>query len=139
MPSPIPKDKTLYAKVKAEADQKFLAPTSVYKSAWIVSQYKKRGGIYVEDKTQHSTTSQGLTRWFKEKWVDVNRPIQQGYEACGRSVATTKGIYPLCRPSVRVNQATPKTLHELSNESIKKANKEKQKVKQTKHIRFDKR
>lgn len=136
-----PKDKALYAKVKAEADAKFLAPTSVYKSAWIVSQYKKRGGVYIEDRPPKN---QGLVRWFKEKWVNVNRPIHQknetvGYEPCGRSAATTLGTYPLCRPSVRVNNKTPKTIHELPAKVIQRANKEKQKVKETQHIRFEKR
>jgi hypothetical protein len=37
-----PTNKKLYDQVKKEADAKFLAPTSVYKSAWIIREYKKK-------------------------------------------------------------------------------------------------
>ena len=50
-----------------------------------------------------------LTRWFKEKWVDVKTG-----KDCGR----TKGDgrpYPACRPSKRVSSKTPKTASELSS------------------------
>ena len=117
----IPNDKKLYAKVKAEADEKFLAPTSVYKSAWIVREYKKRGGLFEDAQDPKS----GLARWFKEKWVNVNRPG----EACGRSKAVVKGTYPLCRPTVKVTKDTPRLKQELSEDALKKANKKKQKLK----------
>lgn len=126
----IPSDPQLYRNIKKEADKKFLAPTSIYKSAWIVRTYKTRGGKF-EDKPD---PNKGLTRWFKEKWIDLNR-IENS--SCGRSKATLKGPYPLCRPSVRVTQQTPKLASELSAQSIKKAKTEKQKVKHKHHIRFD--
>jgi len=50
-----------------------------------------------------------LTRWFKEKWVDVKTG-----KDCGR----TKGDgrpYPACRPSKRVSSKTPKTTGEMSS------------------------
>jgi hypothetical protein len=126
----IPSDTGLYKRVKGEADAKFLAPTSIYKSAWIVGTYKKRGGTF-DDKAD---PNRGLTRWFKEKWVDLNR----GSNApCGRPKATLKGSYPLCRPSVRVTPQTPKLPAELGAKSIKKAKAEKQKVKHASHIRFE--
>ena len=122
----IPIHQALYQKVKAEADAKFLAPTSAYKSAWIVREYKKRGGLYVVDGPS------GLTRWCDEKWVDLNRPNKP----CGRNIATTIGTYPLCRPSVKVTVQTPKLASEIAPSAIKKANAEKQQVKQTKRIKF---
>ena len=125
----IPSDPHLYKTVKKEADDKFLAPTSIYKSAWIIKTYKTRGGTF-EDRAD---PNQGLTRWFKEKWVNLNR----NNGPCGRSKATLKGTYPLCRPSVRVTQQTPKLATELSTRSIKRAKAEKQKVKHTHHIRFE--
>lgn len=147
----IPTDMALYQKVKKEADAKFLAPTSAYKSAWIVREYKKRGGLYATAAATVATAAAaaaatqsqktpitrltrltGLTRWFDEKWVDLNR----GNKPCGRTVTTTKGVYPLCRPSVRVTAQTPKLASELPPSAIKKANAAKQKVKQTKHVRF---
>lgn len=138
---PIPIDQSLYDRVKKEADKKFLAPTSIYKSAWIVSEYKKRGGIYKED---HKNPKQGLIRWFKERWVDLTRPIldKKGhiidYEECGRKEASIKGIYPLCRPVNRITKETPKTVKEISTKSIEQAKKDKQKIKEKGHINFQK-
>lgn len=123
-----PTDPTLYAKIKTLANTKFLAKTSIYKSAWIVREYKKQGGKFREPKDP----DQGLTRWFKEKWVDVNRPGQP----CGRTQATTKGVYPLCRPTKKVTEKTPVLLNKLSRVEVTRANKEKQKVKQKKSIKF---
>lgn len=43
----------------------------------------------------------GLTRWFKERWVDISRPKKKGrYQPCGRKKArTAKGGYPKCVPA----------------------------------------
>lgn len=135
--SPQPEDLKLYAAVKAEADRKFASTSGIYRSAWIVREYKKRGGVYVGDKPKPST---GLTRWFREKWVDLNRPTKdgKGFEQCGRESATSadKTKYPLCRPSVRVTKETPRTFKELSPESIEAAKKEKARVKGTHNIKF---
>ena len=60
-----------------------------------------------------------LTRWFKEKWVDVKTG-----KDCGR----TKGDgrpYPACRPSKRVSSKTPKTRSELSKAETARFKKEK--------------
>ena len=48
-------------------------------------------------------SSGGLTRWFKEKWVDVKTG-----KPCGRSKGESRA-YPACRPSKRVSSKTPKT------------------------------
>jgi hypothetical protein len=128
---PTPSDKTLYDSVVGEANERFLAKTSVYRSAWIVKEYVKRGGKYDEDKKGTSAIA-GLKRWFKEKWVDINRPN----EPCGRNKATRKGTYPLCRPTVRVTAKTPKTLGEIDAKTVKAANKAKQKVKEKSKIAF---
>ena len=54
-------------------------------------------------------SSGGLTRWFKEKWVDVKTG-----KPCGRSKGEKRG-YPACRPSKRVSSKTPKTAGEMSS------------------------
>jgi len=46
MASPKPKNKALYARVKAEAKRKFKVYLSAYANAWLVKTYKKRGGKY---------------------------------------------------------------------------------------------
>ena len=49
----------------------------------------------------------GLTKWFKEKWVDISRPKKGGgYKACGRSKAE-KGKYPKCVPAAKAAKMTP--------------------------------
>ena len=131
-------DSKLYNRVIKLANKKFLAPTSVYRSSWIVKEYQKRGGIYVGI----SKKNQGLKRWFKENWVDTNRPkknkqnIVIGYEKCGRKKAEKNGIYPLCRPTKKISKQTPKTLQEISPEIIKNVNKRKQKNKLKKIVKF---
>tara|TARA_R100001129_G_C5145120_1_gene197149 strand:- start:70 stop:258 length:189 start_codon:yes stop_codon:yes gene_type:complete len=41
-----PKDAKLYARVKAAAKAKFTVYPSAYANAWLVREYKKRGGTY---------------------------------------------------------------------------------------------
>ena len=48
----VPVNKALYSRVKAEAKRKFKVYPSAYANAWLVREYKKRGGTYrVEKKT----------------------------------------------------------------------------------------
>ena len=54
-------------------------------------------------------SSGGLTRWFKENWVDVKTG-----KPCGRKKVEKRG-YPACRPSKRVSSKTPKTTGEMSS------------------------
>lgn len=128
-----PIDVKLYNKIKLLADKKFIVPTSIYKSSWIVREYKKAGGRYAEssqtgNKSKGIDNIGGLKRWYLEKWVDLNRPIYKngkiiGYQPCGRNVNTK--VYPLCRPSIRINSKTPKTYQELSKSIINAAKKKK--------------
>ena len=53
-------------------------------------------------------SSGGLTRWFKENWVDVKTG-----KPCGRSKGEKRG-YPACRPKKRVSSKTPKTVGEMT-------------------------
>ena len=43
---PTPTNPKLYARVRAEAKKKFDVWPSAYSSAWLVREYKKRGGGY---------------------------------------------------------------------------------------------
>lgn len=131
-----PKDASLYSTVKKDADAKFLAKTSIYKSAWIVREYKKRGGTFEDSKDENK----GLLRWFKEKWVDLNRPGQP----CGRQGKgkvpgkKTKVKYPLCRPTVKVTKDTPTLAKDIDRKEIDRAIKEKQKLQHKGRIKFGK-
>ena len=61
-----------------------------------------------------------LTRWFKEKWVDVKTG-----KDCGRGKDEKGRPYPACRPSKRVSRKTPKTRSEMSKEELTKFKREK--------------
>lgn len=134
-----PIDKNLYNYVKKLADKKFKSKTGIYKSSWIVREYKKLGGKYKGKKS----SNKGLKRWYKEKWVDLNRPIKDkkgkiiGYKECGRSkIKNSKEKYPLCRPTHRITKDTPRTYSQISKKSILKAKKQKSKIKETGNIKF---
>ena len=110
-------DKTLYAKVKRQADAKFLAPTSAYRSSWLVKTYKKLGGRYAASSAK-SRANIGLTKWFASNWVDLTRPVHDakgtllGYYRCGRREAQAcgakgSGAYPYCRPISVAEKMTP--------------------------------
>jgi|TARA_R110000764_G_scaffold157510_1_gene245396 hypothetical protein len=48
----------------------------------------------------------GLTKWFKEKWVDISRPKKGGgYKKCGRKKAKGKA-YPKCVPAAKARTMT---------------------------------
>jgi hypothetical protein len=48
----VPVDAELYARVKAEAKRKFDVYPSAYANAWLVQEYKRRGGKYKVDKAK---------------------------------------------------------------------------------------
>lgn len=84
-----------------------------------------------------SKSSGGLTRWFKEEWVDISKKRKDGsYAPCGRKNAKSgedengkKRSYPKCRPKNRVSSKTPKTAGELSGSEKRKLVREKKKIK----------
>lgn len=124
MPEPV--NKALYNKVKSQAKRKFKTFPSVYASAWIVREYKKRGGKY----RGKLPSKEGLKRWFAEEWIDVCKLPKK--VPCGRSGISSdmkqwKKKYPYCRPSIRINSRTPKTIHEVSKKTLKKNCKKKRK------------
>ena len=135
-----PTNTKLYNYVKSLASKKFTSPSGIYRSSWIVREYKKRGGKY----TGSSSKSIGLKRWFKEDWVDLNRPKYNskgkiiGYHKCGRKSSKIKGVYPLCRPSKHITSKSPKTYKQLSKKSIEKAKKLKKIYTYKKNINFNK-
>jgi hypothetical protein len=131
-------NKELYEYVKKLADKKFKSKTGIYKSSWIVSEYKRRGGKYKNKKKPKT----GLYRWYKEKWIDLNRPIKNskgkiiGYESCGRKSIKKNQKYPLCRPTYKISKDTPVTYKKLKKSSILKAKREKSKLKNKGNIKF---
>jgi hypothetical protein len=121
-----PAKPALYSRVKSEAKRKFKIFPSAYASAWIVKEYKKRGGTYKGKKSGKT----GVARWMREKWT-----TQDG-SPCGS--AKFKGVKK-CRPTVRISSKTPVTWKELRKRGeAGKAIREKQRVgmgKRTKAIK----
>lgn len=117
------RDPVLWEKIKQEAKKKFTAFPSAYASFWMVNQYKKRGGKYKGTKNKDNE----LTRWKQEKWVNICKKLKNGkYAPCGRSKADGNSKYPACRPSIRINQNTPKTVYEMTPQEIARKCKAKQ-------------
>jgi len=56
----------------------------------------------------------GLSRWFKEKWVNVCKKEGNKYAKCGKIGKK----YPYCRPSVRISLKTPKTVREIGERKL---------------------
>jgi len=50
----------------------------------------------------------GLSKWFKQKWVNIGAPKKNGkFQACGRSKAKKgKKGYPKCVPLSKANSMT---------------------------------
>ena len=105
-------DPDLYIAIKEEVKRSVKAWPSAYGSGLLVQKYKAAGGTYSGRKPGKKT---GLSRWFAEKWVDVCAYPE--VKACGRPKGGYDNYekeYPYCRPLVRVNANTPKTVRELT-------------------------
>lgn len=121
---PTPQNTKLYNDVKSEAKRKFKRWPSAYGSAWLVREYKRRGGKYKnESKVRSPATVQsrrvrsrksprktGVSRWMDEEWIQVVPYLMKGERvACGAKKDMTKA----CRPFRRISDETPITLPEL--------------------------
>jgi hypothetical protein len=121
---PTPKDKELYEKTKKEIYNKY-PKNSAYRSGLLVQAYKEAYEKKHKSKNAYSgnkKTDEGLSRWLSEKWL--NQRGEVGYKKKG-------DVY---RPTVRVNNKTPTTFNELSNNQIKKAMTEKKKTGRVKNF-----
>jgi hypothetical protein len=120
-----PLDPKLYERVKQEAKQTFKRWPSAYGSAWLVREYKRRGGKYASSSdtptgrahshVSHRTGSaskppQGVGRWMQEEWIQVAPYLRSGKKvACG----ARKNAHKACRPLKRISSETPATILEL--------------------------
>ena len=105
------KNVSLYRKAKKIADDTY-KKNSAYKSMFLVKTYKDLGGQYSTKKT-----GKGVTRWNKEKWIQVVPFIERGEKiVCGVGDGG-KG----CRPSKRIDKDTPITIQELIKKHGKKS------------------
>ena len=109
-----PSDTKLYNQTKKQI-YKRIPKHSAYRSGILVQTYKKKfknkygtkKSPYKGNKTK--TEKKGLTRWFKEEWVNQRGEIGYKYK---------NDIY---RPSKRITKKTPLTHKELSKKEINRA------------------
>lgn len=87
----IPTDPDLYARVKAEAKKKFNVYPSAYANAWLVREYKKRGGGYRVGKDD----SEGLEE--KAGLVGSSSGVGRALQGIGSAV-TPGNISPITSP-----------------------------------------
>ena len=87
----IPTDKELYARVKAEAKKKFNVYPSAYANAWLVREYKKRGGGYRVEKDDAEDME------IKAGLVGSSSGLGRAAQAIG-SVVTPGNISPFSAP-----------------------------------------
>ncbi len=111
------KESSVYKQVKKDADAKFKSD-GIYKSSWIVREYKKRGGIF---KGKKPSKKQGLQRWFDEDWMRIGKDGKATNKPCGRSQTEMKNNVKkgLCRPVKRITKDTPKTAKEMGPKKLK--------------------
>lgn len=112
---------------KETVKRKFKVYPSIYANSYasqvcqgIKPDYK---GNYIIDpsyKDKKNKQNSGLNRWFKEKWIDICTG-----EPCGRPSESIRK-YPLCRPTIKISDKTPKLFQELNLKNIIKLCKEKQ-------------
>ncbi len=113
-----PSDKELYNKTKKYIYKKH-PKHSAYRSGLLVQEYKKRFTKKYCKKSPvkckkspykgKKKKNKGLSRWFKEKWVNQRGEVGYKYKS---------DVY---RPSKRITKKTPKTFKELNKKEIKKA------------------
>jgi hypothetical protein len=75
-----PVNKELYTRVKAEAKRKFKSWPSAYGSAWLVKEYKKRGGKYTTSKRDGGMSSSALSSmqsFYKDMQANKYNPSLQ--------------------------------------------------------------
>lgn len=104
---PVPADPKLYTRCKAAAKRRFPTYPSIYANSWLVAEYKRRGGTY---RCARGPSRGGLRRWYRERWVDLSRPLPGGgWAPCGRPRVGTdwRRAYPKCRPLAEARKLTP--------------------------------
>lgn len=109
---PEPSDLQLYTKTKKQVYKKY-PKHSAYRSGILVQTYKKKfSEKYGAKKSPYNgkrTQKKGLSRWFKEEWVNQRGEVGYKYK---------NDFY---RPKKRVTQKTPITHGELSLKEKKRA------------------
>lgn len=113
----IPTDPNEYKKAVRSVRARVSRWPSAYASGMVVSEYKR--AMTAKGEKAYTTSipksKTDLSRWFKEKWVDIRTG-----KPCGRTdggFSTTHShstAYPTCRPSRIISSSTPRTVGSLT-------------------------
>lgn len=108
---PYPRERELYERTKNYIYNKY-PNHSAYRSGMLVQEYKRRyyqkygnANAYIGKQTK----TNGLNRWFSEKWRNSRGKIGYHYK---------NDVY---RPTIRITRKTPLTYQDLSLPQIQKA------------------
>jgi hypothetical protein len=105
----VPTDPAEYKKAVRRVKSRVERWPSAYASGMVVREYKR--AMEAKGKKPYSTSvpksKTALTRWFKEKWVDVRTG-----KPCGS--VRDQMMYPTCRPSRKISTSTPRTAGSLT-------------------------
>jgi hypothetical protein len=111
------KSSPIYKKALEMANKEYGKKSSIYRSSRIVSLYKKMGGKISASpkKGKKSNPKKGLTRWFKEQWIQVVPYLEKGkiIECGGENMKWKRSAGKACRPLHRITYETPITIEEL--------------------------
>ena len=103
------KSSAVYRRAVEQANAEYGTKSSIYRSGRIVAIYKSLGGV-IKGRT---SAKQGLSRWFREQWVQVVPYLEKKIiVACGGQ-RLSKSAGKACRPLRRITKATPITIPEL--------------------------
>lgn len=106
-------DIKLYNSIKLKIQKKVKSAGrrwGAYDSGLLVKKYISEGGKY------KNKGSGKLKRWYDEKWIDACAWPDK-IKPCGRNDAS-KGKITYCRPLIRIDKNTPKTVKEIDKKII---------------------
>jgi hypothetical protein len=117
-----PLDPDLYERATRQVKATVRRWPSAYASGLVVQAYKAVGGQY----GGCGRSDAGLTRWFRERWVDVCRPRLPpcGRPAAGATERAYRRAYPKCRPlavAQRMSRGERKAACERKRAAVAKA------------------
>jgi len=108
-----PSDPIIYANVVETIKDRVKRWPSAYASGMVVKEYKRIMSLegrepYERRNNTRPNEMNPLTRWFKEKWIDISTGNQCGARKDGET------NYPTCRPSIKISKQTPLLANQLS-------------------------
>ncbi len=100
-------NKELYKYIKKESNYKF-KQSGLYKDAYIIKKYISHGGT-INDNAYDNDYFMRVINFIGEKWIDVDRYINDMHICDIEDLQNAKNI----RPMTRISVSTPITINEI--------------------------